>query len=297
MSRLRKTATPERQALSVAKTLQKKGTVISVRTLSNYQERLEQVACNMQSYKIEGEIRDLTPESAVTYLEFRGQEIGQKTLDMERQAIQAMMRATGKIEEKETLTVIKSEKSQTLRSRAYTQEQVAIVAGSQRDNHALATKIAHAAGLRAHELYTLQPANQRSADKRPTLETKWQGREGVKYTVEGKGGLIREVLIPSQLANQLENTKLPTPVKISDRGVNYQSHYDIGGGHKWSDSFSKAAKRSLGWSEGAHGVRHSYAQERMHELQTAFLTRDKALETVSQEMGHFRPGITETYLR
>jgi hypothetical protein len=27
------------------------------------------------------------------------------------------------------------------------------------------------------------------------------------------------------------------------------------------------------------------------------LSRDKALETVSQEMGHFRPDVTEIYLR
>jgi hypothetical protein len=34
------------------------------------------------------------------------------------------------------------------------------------------------------------------------------------------------------------------------------------------------------------------------ELQVGqLLTRDKALETVSQEMGHFRPEITEAYLR
>ena len=47
-----------------------------------------------------------------------------------------------------------------------------------------------------------------------------------------------------------------------------------------------------------YGVRHGYAQERMRELQVGqLLTRDKALETVSQEMGHFRPEITEAYLR
>ena len=34
----------------------------------------------------------------------------------------------------------------------------------------------------------------------------------------------------------------------------------------------------------------------MSELQYT-LSRDRALETVSQEMGHFRPEITETYLR
>ena len=58
-----------------------------------------------------------------------------------------------------------------------------------------------------------------------------------------------------------------------------------------------AAKRVLGWSEGAHGLRHSYAQERLRELQRQGLRWEYALETVSQEMGHFRPQITEVYLR
>ena len=35
----------------------------------------------------------------------------------------------------------------------------------------------------------------------------------------------------------------------------------------------------------------------MIELQNQGLTRDRALETVSQELGHFRPEITEVYLR
>ena len=45
-----------------------------------------------------------------------------------------------------------------------------------------------------------------------------------------------------------------------------------------------------------HGARHAYAQERMAELQRMLFCAD-ALETVSQELGHFRPEITETYLR
>ncbi len=53
----------------------------------------------------------------------------------------------------------------------------------------------------------------------------------------------------------------------------------------------------LGRSTGAHGLRHSYAQERLDELQRAGLSQDLALTTVSQEMGHFRAEITETYLR
>ena len=48
--------------------------------------------------------------------------------------------------------------------------------------------------------------------------------------------------------------------------------------------------------KAAHGGRHAYAQERMAELQRG-LTRWDALETVSQELGHFRPEITGTYLK
>jgi len=84
---------------------------------------------------------------------------------------------------------------------------------------------------------------------------------------------------------------------VMDRKILYEQHYDIGGGKKWADSFTKAAKRVLGWTEGAHGVRHSYAQGRMFTLQNMGLIYENALEIVSQEMGHFRPDITEVYLR
>ena len=107
---------------------------------------------------------------------------------------------------------------------------------------------------------------------------------------------MREVLIPSHLAERLEQRRLSEPVQINDRGIYYQSHYEISGGNRWSSSFSTASNRALNWSAGAHGARHSYAQERMSELQKELSYRD-ALEVVSQEMGHFRPEITETYLR
>lgn len=74
-------------------------------------------------------------------------------------------------------------------------------------------------------------------------------------------------------------------------------HYEIAGGKNWSNSFSAASKRELGWSHGAHGLRHSYAQNRMDELQQQGFLYQEALEIVSQEMGHFRASITEVYLR
>ena len=208
-----------------------------------------------------------------------------------------MQNVTQKLTPTEKLPIVKSEQTQILTSRAYTAQQVEIIAAAQTEKNALSTQIAYVAGLRAHELLTIARANEQAADARPALDTKFEGRDGVIYTVTGKGGLTRNVLLPANLAIQLENRRLDEVRTAVDRGVFYQQRYDLNGGNRWSSSFSTASQRSLGWSAGAHGVRHSYAQERMSELQKSGMTRDAALETVSQEMGHFRPEITETYLR
>ncbi len=116
------------------------------------------------------------------------------------------------------------------------------------------------------------------------------------YTVQGKGGLVREVLLPSRLAERLEHVRLASPVRVTDRGVLPESVR-----HWRRPALVKRLQCRLhaypGLVTGAHGVRHSYAQQRMQELQKLGLVRDMALRTVSQEMGHFRPEITETYLR
>ena len=291
-----KFAAPERQAASVMKQLQ--GDVLrSIGTVRNYEQSLTRVSEFLQQNKL-GDLRSLTPEKAISYLELRGQEVGQKSLDMERQAIQCMMQnVTQKLAPAEKLPVIKSEQTQILTSRAYTAQQVEMIAAAQTEKNALSTQIAYTAGLRAHELLTIARANEQAPDARPALDTKFGGRNGVIYTVMGKGGLTRNVLLPASLAIQLENRRLGEVRTAVDRGVFYQQRYDLNGGNRWSSSFSTASQRTLGWSAGAHGVRHSYAQERMSELQKSGMTRDAALETVSQEMGHFRPEITETYLR
>ncbi len=288
---------PARQAAAVMKRIQ--GVHIkSVGTVRNYEQALTRVAEFLRANRLCA-LRELSSELAVRYLETRGQSVGQKTLDMERQAIQAMMRfVTGQLGEGERLPVVASEHAHTLRSRAYSRVQVGMVVEAQRDGNALATEVAYAAGLRAHELLTLLPIADQPADRRPARDSKFLGREGCRYSVIGKGGLIREVVIPYPLAEQLERLRLDKPKRYTDRGIHYRCHYALSGGHRWSNSFSRAAKRALGWSAGAHGVRHSYAQERMVELQVKFrLDRKAALETVSQEMGHFRPEITEVYLR
>lgn len=288
-------AVARRQAANVMKQLQ--GSVLaSVGTVRNYEERLTFIAKTINA-GFQCGLRDLTVDQAHQYLTDRATEVGQKTLDMERQALQIMMQhVTKTLSPDAKLAVVKSEQAQNLTSRAYTTQQVQMIAEAQNSKNSLSTKIAHATGLRAHELYTLRRIEERRPSDRPALPEKFSGRDGVRYTAEGKGGLVREVQLPSDLSRQLEAQRLETPITVTDRGIHYQTHYDVAGGKNWSNSFTAAANRSLNWSAGAHGLRHSYAQERMKELQSS-MSYSKALEVVSQEMGHFRPEITEVYLR
>ena len=300
----------ERQARAVAGRLVNTGALRSVRTVGNYHDCLVQVARRIGRDGLG--LRDLTPESAVEYLLSRRTELGQKTLDMHRQALQAMLvesghlrpgapdarRSAGRGPEPAAgrLEVVKSERPQQRTGRAYTPSQVRMVAALQTERNALATEIAHAAGLRAHELLTLARPDENPPDPRPARDEKFAGRPGRRYTVVGKGGLVRLVRLPHELADRLEARRIDRPERVTDRGVHYLPRYDVAGGHPWSRSFSSASRRALGWSTGAHGLRHAYAQERMRELQPV-LPRDDALVTVSQELGHFRRDITLVYLR
>ncbi|MBN3967544.1 site-specific integrase [Pseudomonas gregormendelii] len=294
-----KFASPVRQAAAVVKRLQgRDGVLKSVGTVRNYQAALSRVAEWMRVERLPVGLQSLTSQQAHHYLEMRSQSVGQSALNLERQAIQAMFQhLTHQMAVGHALPVVKSELDQALKSRAYTREQVELVTLAQMQRNSLATEIAFAAGLRAHELLTLRRAHERIADPRPARTEKFQGRAGLHYTVQGKGGLIRQVTIPLVLAERLESLRLDMPRRVTDRGIYYQQYYDLAGGHRWSASYSAASTRVLGWSAGAHGLRHSYAQQRMTELQLLGLERVVALETVSQELGHFRPEITEVYLR
>jgi len=290
-------AKAETQASKVIHALNDAGAIKAVGTFRNYKQALTQVAQALKDANMPS-LNNLTPQIANDYLASRALEVKQSPLDLERQAMQSLLcHFNHQLGEKETLPIVKSELKEVLQSRAYTEHQVGRVAENQREHNSLATEIAHAAGLRAHELLTILPISERSPDDRPAHEAKFEGREGKAYTVAGKGGLRREIRIPDALSQRLEATRLPEPQQVRDRTIFYERCYAIGGGKAWSNSFSRVSKSNLGWSNGAHGVRHSYAQERMHELQSSGYEYREALTITSQEMGHFRPEITKVYLR
>lgn len=310
-------AKSESQAASVMKEIQGKLTpeeiesgrdkdskIESVGTVRDYEQALKTCCDYMKEFKL-GALREMTPDQAKTYLEIRATECSQSTINMDRQAIQFMMQhVTHQLDKDQPLYDSKTEKipesskETILNSRSYTPEQVQRITEHQTDRHALSTQICHEAGLRAHELFTLRPSGEMTPSPREVHPEKFSHMPNPTqtYTVEGKGGLIREVQIPNHLAEQLEARRLETPMLVTDRNVNYTTHYDIAAGHKFSDAFSKASSRSLGYSNGAHGLRHSYAQDRYEQLAN-YLVRDDVMRVISQELGHFRPDITEVYLR
>jgi len=168
----------------------------------------------------------------------------------------------------------------------YMPQQIGIIAGAQRAHNALATRIAYASGLREDELFNLLPASERPASAGiHWLPERFTGREGVKYTVSSRHGLIREVLLPHNLAAQMEARHLPAPVARVCRRIIWLAHYDIGGGQAWTASFIEASIRALGWYGGARMVRISYEKQRIRELHASGMGPRAARAVVLQETG------------
>ena len=265
------------------------GRIHSLGTARGYGQALKGFADYLREHRL-GDLPGATDQEARQYLAERSHQVGQKTLDLDRQAIQMHLGLR--------LEVVRSDRESALSTRSYTPAQVERIASAQSEINGLATRLAYHAGLRAHELLTLRPAGERSASgHRQWSADRFAGREGVRYTVVGKGGLVREVLLTRELAAAVEARRLEEPRLVVDRGVQYVQCYTIGGGRSWSQSFSSASRRELGFSNGGHGLRHSYVQERMDELQRRGMAYEQARATVAQEVGHFAGETTEAYLR
>ena len=197
----------------------------------------------MHDRRIGSDLRQLTEDQALQWLCERSVEVGQKCLDNDRLAISKTLGFT--------LPRIPSnhddERRLAEQSRAYTPTQIVRIQNRQSDRNRFGTQLIATAGLRAHESLTLRPALARPA----TADREWSTERfvglssGQRYTVVGKGGLVREVLIPDLLAVHLEALRLLRPVTVRDRQINYLSHYDIAGGNAWSKSFTEASERAL----------------------------------------------------
>lgn len=184
------------------------------------------------------------------------------------------------------------------RGRAYSFDEVGRVASRQSTKNGLASLLCYDAGLRAHECFTLRrPARgEGPSSHRIWLADRFAGRTDFDvYLVTGKGGLTREVAISQELSEELQKHSRAKLITVRDREVDYVSQFDIGGGHALSSSFSRISTLEFGYSNGLHGARHSFAQNRLVELIKVLGPR-RALEVLAQELGHFRSSISLAYL-
>lgn len=302
-----RSADPEKQATRAVRALSAIGTprhankadgkIHSLGTERQYKQIFKTAAawCNE---KFRTQLYHLSVDQAKEYLDERSNDIGQKQINNERHALEMFLREV-RGDSSLTIGYVRSEVPAIEKARAYTDAQVSLLASFQSPRVSLSTRIAAEAGLRAAELFTLR----RIEDRKPSSHRQWsselfRGRESwTRYTVKGKGGLVREVRLSPELSRELEARRLDSPKTIHDRGIRLTTRYDLVGGKNYSNRFSETALRVMGWSEGAHGLRHSYAQKRIDELQGNGCRYPQALGIVSQELGHFRPDITEVYLR
>lgn len=269
------------------------GKIHSLATFAKYTAALAQAGEWVKTTEGIRYLDELQAQSAQDYLYDRAASgIGQKQLDADRSALELLL-GQGRLERQFSLVETK------LEGRAYTANQIVWIAAKQSPQNALATLIAWRAGLRAHELLTLAPisAQSQASSHRNWHTDRFAGREGERHVVTGKGGLRREVLLPFRLADRLEAVRLESPRIVTDRGIRYQQHLDLSGGNRWSKSFGTPHGEPSGGPPAPTAYAHTYAQERVEELQNFGKTYAEARKIASQELGHFRADIVEVYLR
>lgn len=236
-------------------------------------------------------LRKLDAELAEEYLHQRATEVGQKAVDLDRQAMELILG--------EKLDRVMSSPSSKA-PRDYTQAQFDLVMEFLDKEYLLPALIAWESGLRASEPYSLLPLAERLPSPRKWRPERFEfGSLGPirRYVVKGKGGLIREVALSEESAARLEGLRLPEPERIRDRRINIDKHYDILGGKRLSQAWTTASLRALGCSTGVHGLRHSFAKRRVRELLRGGYSFGRACGIVSQELGHFHPRTIFYYLR
>lgn len=237
-------------------------------------------------------LKNSSPEDAMVYLQARAKDKSQSTVDLDRQAINFHLHSENPVPF--TPSEIETQPS----DRAYTHRQIEMLVKYAEPDLALSIAVAADAGLRGMEILTIGQLSDMHLSEREWSPDRFLGRESdARFVVRGKGGLCREVRLQTGLAEQVVARSLPTPQRVVHRGAHLVSHISMLGGHQFAVDFTKLSQRLLGFSNGAHGLRHSFAQKRRDELMCCGLSYERAILALSQELGHFSVANTLAYLR
>lgn len=237
-------------------------------------------------------LRSASKDDAAEFLQWRSVAVGQSAVSLGRQAINLHLFPA------DPLPFVVSDRPCALQNRAYTHVAIEMLKAAAEPDLMLSIDLAQSAGLRAIELVTLGHRTDQAPSQRDWDQRRFLGRTSFEvFVVRGKGKLYREVAIDRHLAQRLERRRRLGFALVRDRSADLDSFFDLLGGQAFSDSFSALSTRVLGFSSGAHGLRHSFAQRRRDELLCMGLSSDDALSVLSQELGHFDTKNTLAYLR
>ena len=161
------------------------GKIHSLGTARNYQQSLSMFYRWLQDRKL-GDLSTATADQAVDWLNKRSGQVSQKTLDLNRQAIQYLMTQTtgDRVRFERIKSSYTTGRKLAEEARAYSGAQLEEVCARLSVRSALSAKLCFAAGLRAHEVVTLRPiGEQPSNTHREWSKELFKGRKGALYTV------------------------------------------------------------------------------------------------------------------
>lgn len=240
--------------------------------------------------KLGKNFKKATHKDGRRYLEFRSTEICQVSLNRDRIALEFLFKNKFKY----YLTRLPEKPAEP---RRYSYSQVIQLLMHVSERLQISILICLLAGLRTSELLTIaRPEEQVRSDRKWRTDLFIHTSECMAYTVKGKGGLVRTVMLPIWLAAKLEKYRRPKSIQKRNYGAHLHSLYDIPGGSNFSHRFPEAARKIWGFSHGTHGLRGTYAQVRLSTLVMSGLPFETARLIVSQELGHFSPSNIRYYL-
>lgn len=237
-------------------------------------------------------LKNSSAEDASKFLRDRALTCRQSTINLDRQAINFHLHYATPV------AFVAAEVETILTNRAYNNKQIDLLVDAAEPDLASAILIATDGGLRDMELITISEPNVLSPSQRNWNPNRFAGWENdVQFVVHGKGGLRREVRLSKDSAVRMQPFALEQPQVVKHRGADLTSYFSLMSGQRFSIEFGKLSKSVLGFSNGSHGLRHSFAQRRRNELMCCGFSYDQAILILSQELGHFASKNTFAYLR
>jgi len=178
---------------------------------------------------------------------------------------------------KEARSVARETLDKTIHPRAY-DDPAAVVREMTGDNRIVST-LQHQAGLRVSEA-----AHIKADQLKGTTIDELTGEKVGRLSIQGKGGLVRDIKVPLDVYRELETKTNDGTFKADIREYRNQL---------------KTAAEATGQTydrRSTHGLRWNFAQQQMDKY-TQSMSYEEALLRTSHDLGHKRPSITEHYLK